>query len=209
MAPPQYIFQRRGGPLVQWDHPSGRPPEQTRGADASGMGSLGATDVFDRPRSLPRGGAPEYLADGMGCSDGCGGKGNGMAGLQDDIVGVATGPIARTVGGIAATYHGYKRTGSIGWALLWGILGSSFPLVAVPLAVAQGFGHRKSAGFKSNPARFAKGTKRRRKRRKPPNKRPRVGGKKWRAEASPSRVRRLDRRRRKRRAPPYRAKGFV
>jgi hypothetical protein len=82
MAAPRYIYQRRGGPIVRWDHESGRPPSQTRGADASSMGSLGDappsgslaltmaprrryrnTTGWNRP--LPKPGAPEYLG-GLG-----------------------------------------------------------------------------------------------------------------------------------------------
>ena len=37
-------------------------------------------------------------------------------------------------------YHGYKRTGNVGWAVLWGLLGGLFPIVTIPVAIAQGFG---------------------------------------------------------------------
>lgn len=39
----------------------------------------------------------------------------------------------------AMVYHGYKRTNSIGWAIGWGLLGSLFPIITVPIAIAQGF----------------------------------------------------------------------
>lgn len=49
-----------------------------------------------------------------------------------------------SVGGTAAgAYHGYKRNNSVGWALLWGLLGGLAPVITVPIAVAQGFGKRK------------------------------------------------------------------
>lgn len=79
MGAPRYLYQRRGGPLVRWDNPSGRPPGQARASEAKSLGTLGSTDVFDVPRTLPRGGGPEYISngmngmDGMGCADGCGG----------------------------------------------------------------------------------------------------------------------------------------
>jgi len=44
------------------------------------------------------------------------------------------------VASAALVYHGYKRSQSIGWALVWGILGGAFWPLAVPIAVAQGFG---------------------------------------------------------------------
>lgn len=45
--------------------------------------------------------------------------------------------------GGAAAYHGYKRTGSIGWAVGWALLGSLVPIVTIPVALAQGFGKKK------------------------------------------------------------------
>jgi hypothetical protein len=50
--------------------------------------------------------------------------------------------VASTAGGVLGTYHGYKRTDSVGWALGWGFLGALFPYITVPIAVAQGFGEK-------------------------------------------------------------------
>ena len=44
---------------------------------------------------------------------------------------------------IALTYHGYKRTGSLVWAVVYGLAGRWWPAVAVPVSLAQGFGERK------------------------------------------------------------------
>lgn len=44
---------------------------------------------------------------------------------------------------VALTYHGYKRTGSLVWALIYGLAGRWVPVVAVPVALAQGFGERR------------------------------------------------------------------
>jgi hypothetical protein len=44
----------------------------------------------------------------------------------------------------ASAYHGYKRNDSVGWALGWGFLGAVFPVITPTIAVAQGFGKRKS-----------------------------------------------------------------
>ena len=53
--------------------------------------------------------------------------------------------------GVAGTglgaYHGYRRTGSLGWTLAWAILGGLFPIITIPVAFAQGFG-KPAAGFK-------------------------------------------------------------
>lgn len=43
----------------------------------------------------------------------------------------------------AMMFHGYRRTGSIFWALAYGLAGYEAPIVAVPIALAQGFGKKK------------------------------------------------------------------
>lgn len=49
--------------------------------------------------------------------------------------------VASIAGASLGAYHGYKRNhGSIGWALVWAFLGSAFPLITIPVALAQGFG---------------------------------------------------------------------
>jgi len=48
-----------------------------------------------------------------------------------------------TAAAVALTYHGYRRTGSILWALLYGAMGKWVPLVAVPISLAQGYGEKK------------------------------------------------------------------
>lgn len=52
-------------------------------------------------------------------------------------------PGIKLAAGAAATYHGYCRTGSIVWALVYGLLGKWKPQIVIPVAVAQGFGKRK------------------------------------------------------------------
>ena len=39
----------------------------------------------------------------------------------------------------ASAYHGYKRNDSVGWAIVWGLLGGVFPVITPAIAVAQGF----------------------------------------------------------------------
>lgn len=53
-------------------------------------------------------------------------------------------PTVKTLSMIALTYHGYARTGSILWALFYGLAGRLVPVAAVPISVAQGFGKRKT-----------------------------------------------------------------
>jgi hypothetical protein len=50
----------------------------------------------------------------------------------------------RTASAVLLTYHGYKRTGSLLWALVYGIAGRQVPVVAVPVAFAQGIGKKKT-----------------------------------------------------------------
>lgn len=42
-----------------------------------------------------------------------------------------------------STYHGYRRHGTVGAAIGWGILGAIFPVITPAVALAQGFGHPK------------------------------------------------------------------
>ncbi len=43
----------------------------------------------------------------------------------------------------ALAYHGYKRNNSVGWAIFWAIIGGAFWPIAVPVALAQGFGQER------------------------------------------------------------------
>ena len=40
----------------------------------------------------------------------------------------------------AGTYHGYRRSkGSLGWTLGWAAFSAIIPVIAIPIAVAQGY----------------------------------------------------------------------
>lgn len=56
---------------------------------------------------------------------------------------VVNSPSVSTGSAMALTYHGYKRTGSILWSLVYGALGYWKPAWMIPIAVAQGFGEKK------------------------------------------------------------------
>ncbi len=45
-----------------------------------------------------------------------------------------------TVSGAISAYHGYKRNQSVGWAIVWYLLGSIFPVITPVVAFAQGYG---------------------------------------------------------------------
>lgn len=61
-----------------------------------------------------------------------------------NLRGALTSEPVKTASAIALTYHGYRRTGSIVWALLYGLAGRVVPIAAVPIALAQGYGQRKA-----------------------------------------------------------------
>jgi hypothetical protein len=48
--------------------------------------------------------------------------------------------IAAPFAGAASAYHGYKRNNSAGWAVGWFLFGATLPFLAVPIALAQGYG---------------------------------------------------------------------
>ncbi len=60
-----------------------------------------------------------------------------------NLHGALTSEPVKTAAAIALTYHGYRRTGSIVWALLYGLAGRLVPVAAVPISLAQGYGQRK------------------------------------------------------------------
>lgn len=45
-----------------------------------------------------------------------------------------------TAAAAACAYHGYRRNDSAGWAVGWAFFGSVAPILALPIALAQGFG---------------------------------------------------------------------
>lgn len=52
--------------------------------------------------------------------------------------------IASVAGMGSGAYHGYRRNDSVGWAIGWALLGGLFPVVTIPVSIAQGFGKPKS-----------------------------------------------------------------
>lgn len=110
------------------------------------------------PRTSP--GQPQLLArptwkgmEGLGCM-GCDATPitrtmRGLLGLR--ALGEATeegrvSPTALAVfsllslaGATTGAYHGYKRNNSLGWAVAWFFLGGWFPLLSIPVSLAQGY----------------------------------------------------------------------
>lgn len=55
--------------------------------------------------------------------------------------------LAAVVGPVFAglgIYHGYRRNDSVGWAIGWGLMTAAFPVIMIPIALAQGFGKPKA-----------------------------------------------------------------
>lgn len=46
--------------------------------------------------------------------------------------------LAGVAGTAIGAYHGYKRNDSVGWGVVWGLLGGLFPIIVIPVAFAQG-----------------------------------------------------------------------
>lgn len=47
-------------------------------------------------------------------------------------------------GTVLGAFHGYKRNSSVGWAIVWGLLGGAFPFFTIPVSLAQGFGKKRN-----------------------------------------------------------------
>ncbi len=64
--------------------------------------------------------------------------------------------ILSALGVALAAYHGYKRNHeSTGAAVGWGVLGGLFPVITVPVALAQGYGKPRGSSASENPRDFA------------------------------------------------------
>lgn len=51
-------------------------------------------------------------------------------------------PLVATAGAAMGAYHGYKRNNSVGWAIVWALVGGMFPVITIPVSLAQGFGKK-------------------------------------------------------------------
>lgn len=69
--------------------------------------------------------------------------GLGCMGMQDS--GTVTYAVLGLAGLSAGLYHGWKRTHSTAWTIIWGLAGAWFPVITIPVAVIQGFGKKASA----------------------------------------------------------------
>lgn len=67
--------------------------------------------------------------------------------LQDPTVRMVATALS-IVSSAASAYHGYKRNNSVGWAVVWGLLGAGFPVITPVVAVAQGYGKPASPGLR-------------------------------------------------------------
>lgn len=51
--------------------------------------------------------------------------------------------VASIAGAGIGAYHGYRRNDSVGWAIVWSLLGAIAPVIVIPVAYAQGIGERR------------------------------------------------------------------
>jgi hypothetical protein len=141
---PSYRFQYRFPQFLV----TGQVPQNLLRATAKGCGPQGLW--ADCP------GAQEYPLQQLGRLGRLMGLGDGPietaeGGVSDiEKAPTPTQQIAAGIWGLASiagtalgAYHGYKRNNSIGWGLWWGLMGGMFPVVTVPLALAQGFAKRR------------------------------------------------------------------
>lgn len=113
-----------------------------------------------QPQNLPR---PTWKGTsglrGVGCAAcddaGVNGLGNtvkvlfGLKGLGEAAEEGSVSPglyglvaLISAIGATSGAYHGYKRNNSIGWAIGWFLLGGWFPLITIPVSLAQGYAKR-------------------------------------------------------------------
>lgn len=106
-------------------------------------------------------GRARLATDGLGAAPSCGCSGLGKVVAISGLGAPDAAPITlastpswvRTlamIGAAASAYHGYKRNGSVGWAVGWAFFGSVAPVLALPIALAQGFGEPRSKRMTSN-----------------------------------------------------------
>lgn len=126
---PAYAFQYR---FPQFNV-SSQVPQNIPRVTATGVGPQGETADWH--------GAPSYPLAQIGKLRGLRGLGEGEWYTNPNWQ-LALGALSLVGTGLCA-YHGYKRNNSVGWAIVWGLLGSLFPIITVPVAFAQGLGKRK------------------------------------------------------------------
>jgi hypothetical protein len=90
--------------------------------------------------------------DGLGATVRMGGFGDDLP-VSQPVEQFTENPAAKTfkliwaTAGLAGTaigaYHGYKRNDSVGWAIVWALLGGLAPIIVIPVAFAQGIGDPK------------------------------------------------------------------
>lgn len=66
--------------------------------------------------------------------------------MGDDVAesgSVLDSSVVKTALSLGFAYHGYKRTGSVGWALAYVLLGRIAPVITGGVVLAQGVGQKK------------------------------------------------------------------
>lgn len=133
---PNYLYKRRGGPLVKW---TGSAPPQSRAADAVALGCSDCHGSCNCRSKIPTTG-PEIvnpLSNYIAVGDD-----KNIVDKASDVIHSRAGS---TVIAAAGAFHGYRRTQSVLWALAWFGAGYTFPVITSAIAAAQGFGKKKGS----------------------------------------------------------------
>lgn len=118
---------------------------------SSNVGGIGARGSSSPPErvSLPRGSSsPPASSDTSARSPAMVGAASAAQSktLAGSLVAGALSPVGLAVMAVssaAGAWHGYRRNGSVGWALAWAAFGAAAPVLSTVIAAAQGFGRRK------------------------------------------------------------------
>lgn len=137
MVPTGSYYGPQQGEHLQYPNEPGSP--QYSGYGAMGYGDLTSYDMFPYGQTLENGNGGEEIQTFVP-------EDQPAPPPQQATVNPALRAAAIALGwagAIGGAYHGYKRNQSYGWAIGWSIFGSFLPFLAIPIALAQGFGKRK------------------------------------------------------------------
>jgi len=101
-----------------------------------GAGAGANTTVYIQPPAPPSDGGHLFQTEPASYQS------RGLSPQLDSIVKHPVYRMLALIGAGAGAYHGYKRNRSVGDAVVWGLLGGIFPVLTIPVSLAQGFGEK-------------------------------------------------------------------
>lgn len=123
-------------------------PQNLARQTLNGLGRFGSVALGDLPAAVP--GTVTSSSSDPTVSSNVPGTTPGAATFAPIPVRAAISPgTAVALGTLSAAsslvslYHGYRRNNSLGWGLLWGLMGATFPLITPTVALAQGYAVRR------------------------------------------------------------------